>query len=172
MTTYHVQSVSRPYADAVPEDAWTTKLRTRDKTRAIRMYRKLRGWYNPTRSNWSGHVRIVGDDGLEYEEYFDDSGSSAATRAHLIASYYSQFDAKERAARLAQARAGAHGSQLGLSQGLVRFDGLDQTAPDERIGCRESALDGARRRPAVRSGNSRASRGPAEALRRPARQSR
>jgi hypothetical protein len=90
--TYLVQHVSRPYAVAVPESAWEDRLRTSSARAAYIRYNQLCRWYNPIPTSWSGHVRIVGSDGLLYEPYTDrDPGGD-----FLRPVPYSQYDADAR----------------------------------------------------------------------------
>ena len=91
---YHIQTVSRAYADGVPEGEWRTVHRTTSELGAIRRYVRECRWYYH-KNSWSGHVRIVGDDGMLYET---DSDEPHPRTLHPGA--YSQYDAEARKAAL------------------------------------------------------------------------
>ncbi len=70
MTTYRVQSLSSAYGGSVPWDKAGTDYLGKSERNAITKYNRLYKWYHPEQSGWSGHVRIVGDDGWLYQPSF------------------------------------------------------------------------------------------------------
>ena len=65
---YYVQAVSGAYGiTGPPESEWETSLVTESARAACIRYRELWRFYHPGQNCWSGHVRILGTDGLLYE---------------------------------------------------------------------------------------------------------
>ena len=110
MTRYYVQRVDRPYAHGPAESDWET-VHTTDSARgaALRL-RELRRWYTSDHGmSYSGHARIVGDDGFVYEpnqERHDQSGMPRQLRRPMTdlpwlePEPYSQYDADARRSAL------------------------------------------------------------------------
>lgn len=67
MTTYRVQTVSKPYSNRIPETAWITKKITISEQVARRVAGRWSQFYSDGQS-WSGHVRIIDGDGVEYQD--------------------------------------------------------------------------------------------------------
>jgi len=89
---YYVQTVSRPYATGVPEEDWQTRMVTSSARAAYIRYCHYARLYNLGSQSWSGHVRIVGSDGLLYEPY----EARGPGEEILAAVPYSQYDADAR----------------------------------------------------------------------------
>ncbi len=89
MTTYTVQRADQAYAVAVPERAWETVHVTDSARGAALRLLKLRRWYvHDQGRGWSGHARIVGDDGLVYDlsqERLDENRMPARYRSRPLA---------------------------------------------------------------------------------------
>jgi len=66
--TYHVQIVPSAFSGPIPEKLWKTVSTCKGQFSALREATVHRDWYSPPGSgSWSGHVRIIDDNGLVYD---------------------------------------------------------------------------------------------------------
>ena len=78
--TWTVECLSSAYGGRIPWDRAQVAQESANQHTIIREYNRLNRWYHPQQNAWSGHVRIVGNDGWVYTV----EGGYDGERARLV----------------------------------------------------------------------------------------
>ena len=80
---YHVQIVSSAFSEPIPEKLWKTVSSWNGQFSALSAAKSQEDWYSPPGSgSWSGHVRIIDENGSEYVRNHDRCHSPLTTTNH------------------------------------------------------------------------------------------
>jgi len=81
--TYHVQIVTSAFSGPIPERLWETVSSWHGQFSALSAAKSQEDWYSPPGSgSWSGHVRIIDENGSVYVRNYLRCDNPSTTTTH------------------------------------------------------------------------------------------